>query len=50
MNGNGKPPTGEEILSLLARLYADQMGVKVTFTIESVVNENDRNQTAVRGV
>ena len=49
MNRNGKAPTGEEILSLLARLYADQMGVKVTFTIESEVDESE-HQTAVRGV
>lgn len=42
----GKPPTGDELLQLLARLYADQMGVKVTF-IESGVDEDERNQTAV---
>ena len=33
MNGNGKPPTAEDILQLLARLYADQMGVKVTVEV-----------------
>lgn len=48
MNGNGKAPTGEELLSLLARLYCDQMGVEVSFTIESEVNEDE--QTAVCGV
>lgn len=42
----GKPPTGAELLRLLARLYADQMGVKIEVEIEEVV-EDDRNQTAV---
>lgn len=42
----GIPPTGEELLRLLATLYADQMGVKVTF-VESGVDEDERNQTAV---
>ena len=47
---NGKPPTGEEILRLLTRLYADQMGVTVNVTIESGVGEDERNQTAVCGM
>lgn len=32
----GKPPTGEELLRLLARLYADQMGVNIEVEIERV--------------
>ncbi len=36
MYGNGKPPTGEDILRLLARLYADQMGVKVQVEVVEV--------------
>lgn len=43
----GKPPTADELLRLLATLYADQMGVKVIFTDESGVDEDDRKQTAV---
>ena len=45
MNGNGKPPTGEEILRLLARLYADQMGVKVQ--VEVVEVDEDERQACV---
>ena len=30
---NNTPPTAERILSILADLYADQMGVKVKYQI-----------------
>lgn len=47
MNGNGKPPTSEDILQLLARLYADQMGVKVKVEIvDGRRTEHDRQQQA----
>lgn len=29
-----KPPSAKKILSILVELYADQLGVKVTYTIE----------------
>lgn len=37
----GKPPTGEELLRLLARLYADQMGVNIEVEIVEV-GEDER--------
>jgi len=46
MNGSNKAPSAEKILSILARLYADQMGVKVTIEFESEGNEHER-KTAV---
>lgn len=33
MDGNGKEQLAVKILTVLANLYADQMGVKVEFTI-----------------
>ena len=33
MNTDAKIPSGEKILSILAELYADQMGVKIEYTI-----------------
>lgn len=36
------PPSAEKILTILARLYADQMGVKVTVSFESEVKDDDR--------
>jgi len=36
------PPSAEKILTILAQLYADQMGVKVTVSIESEVKADDR--------
>lgn len=36
------PPTAERILSILADLYADQMGVKVTFTVSDANVEEGR--------
>ena len=36
------PPTAERILSILADLYADQMGVKVTFTVSDASDEERR--------
>lgn len=41
----GKPPTGEDLLRLLAMLYADQMGVKVKVEIERRT-DHDREQQA----
>ena len=38
------PPTAERILSLLADLYADQMGVKIKYQIV----ENDETKEAAR--
>lgn len=35
----GKPPTGEELLRLLVRLYADQMGVNIEVEIERVEDD-----------
>lgn len=35
MNGNNNPPSAERILSILVDLYADQMGVKVQYRIET---------------
>ena len=40
------PPSAEKILTILAQLYADQMGVKVTISFDSEVNEDGR-KTAV---
>ena len=34
----GKPPSGEKILSTLIELYAKQMGVKIEYTIETDKN------------
>ncbi len=36
------PPTAEKILSILADLYADQMGVKVKYTIENGGNHDEK--------
>lgn len=36
MDGNGKEQLAVKILTVLANLYADQMGVKVDFTIKTV--------------
>lgn len=33
MEKDASIPTGEKILSILAELYADQMGVKIEYTI-----------------
>lgn len=35
MNGTNTPPSAERILSILVELYADQMGVKVKYQIET---------------
>lgn len=35
------PPSAEKILTILAQLYADQMGVKVEVSIEEV-NDDER--------
>lgn len=35
MTGTTKPPSAERILSILVELYADQMGVKVKYKIET---------------
>lgn len=35
MDGNNKPPSAERILSILVELYADQVGVKVQYQIET---------------
>lgn len=40
------PPSAEKILTVLAQLYADQMGVKVTVSFESEV-KNDGRKAAV---
>lgn len=46
MNGSNQAPSAEKILSILAGLYADQMGVKVTIEFENEVKDNER-KTAV---
>lgn len=43
----GKPPTGEELLRLLARLYADQMGVNIEVEIVEVGEDERRQQACV---
>ena len=48
MNGNGKAPTAEDILLLLANLYADQMGVRVK--VEITERSDGHDQTAVCGM
>lgn len=35
------PPTAERILSILVDLYADQMGVKVKYQIETSEEKED---------
>lgn len=35
MAGMNKPPSAKKILSILVDLYADQMGVKVQYQIET---------------
>lgn len=35
MDENNNPPSAERILSILVDLYADQMGVKVKYHIET---------------
>jgi hypothetical protein len=35
MTGTNKAPSAERILSILVDLYADQMGVKVKYQIET---------------
>ena len=35
MTGTNKPPSAARILSILVDLYADQMGVKVKYQIET---------------
>lgn len=35
MTGTNKPPSAARILSILVELYADQMGVKVKYQIET---------------
>jgi hypothetical protein len=52
---SGNVPSAERILTLLARLYADQCGVKATVNVVDTkhterVKSIDRNQTCVRGV
>lgn len=34
------PPTADRILSILADLYADQVGVKITYTIEDAEHKD----------
>lgn len=38
----GKPPTGEELLRLLAKLYGDQMGVNIEVEIERVEDDDEQ--------
>lgn len=42
MDGNNKPPSAERILSILVELYADQMGVKVQYHIETNKETEER--------
>lgn len=39
MTGTNNPPSAERILSILVELYADQMGVKVKYQIETKETE-----------
>lgn len=39
----GNKPTGEKILSLLIDLLADQYGVKVKYTIEKEVKDEEQD-------
>lgn len=41
MTGTNIPPSAERILSILVDLYADQMGVKVKYTIENSKTEEE---------
>lgn len=50
MIGTGKIPTAEDILSLLVKLYADQMGVEIKFEIEHEERSDGHDQTAVCGM
>lgn len=39
-----RPPSAERILSILVDLYADQMGVKVKYTIEKSEDSDKEEQ------
>ena len=39
MTGTNNPPSAKRILSILVELYADQMGVKVMYQIETKETE-----------
>lgn len=44
MNGTNTQPSAERILSILVELYADQMGVKVKYRIETSGEKEEARQ------
>ena len=50
MKASGNIPTGERLLSLLADLYADQMGVKIKYIITDKEESKDGNLRSIGAV
>ena len=44
MTGTSKAPSADRILSILVELYADQMGVKVKYQIETTKETEEAKQ------